>query len=86
METWEDFEDEVAATSRPKYAQCGIGVLLKTLNDKAKVALQSALDNEALSHRAIQRALDKRVGPTAPGAFTIGRHRRGDCSCRREGR
>lgn len=77
---WDDFEADAQSVSGPRGA-CGIRTVMDSLTPGAKLKLQAALKNPALSNAAIAKALRKRVGDTAPRMHTVSRHRRGDCSC-----
>lgn len=81
MTAWEDFEAEVAITSRPTGGKCGVHGMLKALDDHARETVKAVLANPSHSNAAIAAVLRKRVGDAAPRAYTVGRHRRGDCSC-----
>lgn len=80
MTTWEDFEADVT-TVRPHRGVCGVRMLLDSLTSEARDKVSAALDNQQLSNSSIATALRKRLGEHAPRAYTVGRHRRGDCSC-----
>jgi hypothetical protein len=83
---WADFEHEAKALSiKGSGARCSIAVLLDTLPVDAVDTVATAIDNPNLTAHSVSRALEKRLGADAPSGRTIARHRRRECSCRREG-
>lgn len=59
--------------------ECTIKALLLSLPDKERDALLAAMNNPAKSHTFISRVL--RDEGHNISSNTVGRHRRGDCSC-----
>jgi hypothetical protein len=82
MTTWEDFEaDARALTISHNRGKCTVASLLESLNEEDRATVEATLANDALTNSAIERAFRKRVPENWPRRHTIGRHRRGDCSC-----
>lgn len=56
--------------------------MLATLKEADVARVKQALADETLSSAALNRALRSRVAASVlPGAFTLNRHRRGECQC-----
>ncbi|MFT2016316.1 hypothetical protein ACMA1D_10800 [Streptomyces sp. 796.1] len=82
---WDNFADEVAAQSTRHYQRCGVAILLDELpNDQARAAVRAALDSDHVTSAGLARVLRQRCGDIAPSGNTIGRHRGGNCTCRKE--
>lgn len=79
---WSDFNDEVdedSSVSR-QGPQCRMCQLLNALASEDADELEKALNNPLNTATALRRALLKRVDPRqVPSAYSISRHRRGDC-------
>lgn len=60
---------------------CGVTRVLKSLSESDQKVLTAALADATIQHSAIERVM-KAEGHRLP-ALTIGRHRRGECSCGR---
>lgn len=83
MTSWDDFTTEVEAASGRKGPGCTIGLYLRSLGNTAREQVEAALGRPELTTSAISRALRDR-GLDASD-FTVRRHRRGDCSCPKNG-
>lgn len=82
MGVWDEFESEVhQASSIIRSGKCGVRLMLDQLKPEARKAVEATLANEARPHSAIAAALKRRVPDIAPRAYTVARHRRGECSC-----
>ena len=73
---------EFIALSRPARMACGVGIALDGLSavKRAKVREALAADQRLISHQAISDWLKTHAHITVK-AYTIGRHRKGRCSC-----
>ena len=76
----------LAAQVQPKGPECAVGALLRTLPPDDIATLETVLAASQLEwpHTRISRALgDPSMGDHAVKvpAYTISRHRRGDCAC-----
>lgn len=69
--------DAAVAEQRKQGPECAVGRALRTLPDAA--SLQAALDNDAIYHTVIAKAL-KATG-TIASSQSVSRHRRKACSC-----
>ena len=79
---WTNFSAEVDADSAVSRQgpQCKTCKLLRDLPDDASKQLKLALDHPESTSSSIRRALISRVEERyIPSAFSIARHRRGDC-------
>ena len=59
--------------------KCGIHTALQALSEEDRGTLMAALENRDVTGAAISRALAT-IGHKMT-AFTVNRHRKGDCSC-----
>lgn len=79
---WSDFNDEVEEDSHVSRQgpQCKTCKLLTSLTSEAAEEIGKALDSSVMASASIRRALITRVDPRqVPSAYSISRHRRGDC-------
>jgi hypothetical protein len=82
MADWSDFNDEVEADSSiaKQGPKCKMCKLLNNLAGEDAEQLEKALDAPMVTATSIRRALIKRVDHReVPSAYSISRHRRGDC-------
>jgi hypothetical protein len=84
------FADEAEKEKREGYLGrgCGVGAMLGQLDPKLREEVTEALnDRPDIPATAIRKALLKRAETYAgrsfrvPSAYTLVRHRRGDCNC-----
>lgn len=89
---WDDLQEEIEADSqggRQTHFVCIVGALIDYVEHQngegAADSLRGTLRNHRLSAASIRRALERRV-PAAmlPSVWSIGHHRRRDCSCKEE--
>lgn len=81
---WNDFTAEVESTSGRRAPGCSVGKWLSTLTQEGRDAVEAALARKGeLTTSAIGLAIRKRGADISD--FTIGRHRRGLCSCEKNG-
>jgi hypothetical protein len=78
---WDDFTEDVDADSAiskqgPRCKTCN---LLLTLPRDAAEKLDAALKSPIATSTSIRRALMNRIDSGIPSAYSIARHRRGDC-------
>ena len=77
-----DFDEALAATEQRPGTRCTVATVLEALDDVQRAKVEAALDPESgkstawLARAFKKMGLDCRESP-------IGRHRRGDCECRR---
>lgn len=64
---------------REATSRCAVGVLLSNLPDTERVALQSMLDGDLWTHKAIFNVLEEEN--LRVGIRSIERHRQGVCKC-----
>lgn len=76
-----DLQTLAATPPRQAVKECGIAYALRVLPVDEAEQLVAALANPYASHTDIAQALDETLQATP--AFTIGRHRRGQCRCGR---
>jgi hypothetical protein len=83
MDKWESLIGDIKA-EKIRQRPCSVRTLLDSLDEKARghVTIALGVEGQGISHQALHEALRERVGNTAPSAFSIGRHRRGQCSCK----
>lgn len=80
---WKDFTDQVEKESSNKGPGCSVGAYLNSLAKTARDAVEAAFARPELTTSAIARAMRDRGADLS--SFTVRRHRRGDCSCRKNG-
>lgn len=82
MSKFDDFGAEVRHASASAHRRgCGVSKLLDELSPEDADKVREVLDDNTVSHNAIEAALRRRLGGNAPTSFTIGRHRRKQCTC-----
>lgn len=81
MSKFENFAEEVKATSVDVRRGCGVKALLDNLADADANQVKAVLEDRTVSARAIFNALRSRIGGDAPSIYTIGRHRAKNCNC-----
>ncbi|MEU3052218.1 hypothetical protein [Streptomyces griseus] len=79
MSKFDGFISDAESESQLRRTGCGVQTLLEKLAEDDADQVRAALGRADITHQAISRAL-KRRGLTV-SAFTVGRHRRGICSC-----
>jgi hypothetical protein len=84
---WGDLEAEAEAGTKPTHYVCSVGALIDFVgfqqSESARESLVATLKNYRLSTTSIRRALERRVPAVMlPSAWSIGHHRRGQCSCK----
>lgn len=81
---WDNFTEEASRTTR-KGPVCEVRTMLEQrVPSSARPDVEAALDNPLLQTSALHRELLKRLGDKAPSRWTVGRHRRKECTCTRE--
>jgi hypothetical protein len=83
MSDWEDFEDDVEVFSVRPTPRCGVGLLLEALELRDREGVLTAMARPEIPHSAISKAFNKRGHKISD--FTVGRHRRGACTCEKIG-
>ena len=83
MDRLETFRQAVAGL--PRHQECGVGLVLDSLDVDLRAAVDDALADPAVAHSRIAAAL-RQVDALLPTGRaltpqTIGRHRRGECRC-----
>lgn len=86
---WDELEDDAKAASGNRKTRCGVGIMLEEIleehGEQAVLSVMRTFKNHRLTTSSIYAALEKRVEPDyLPSAYTLGRHRKGACSCPRE--
>ena len=90
MNDWDSLQAEVASDAKRTHYICSVRALIDCVRheqgDSAASSLIQTLGNHRLSTTSIRRALERRVEPVMlPSAWSIGHHRRDQCSCTKEG-
>ena len=81
---WNDFTAEVESNSGRRAPGCTVGKWIESLTLEGREAVEAALARKGeLTTAAIGIAMRKRGADISD--FTIGRHRRGLCSCKTNG-
>lgn len=78
---WTGFADEAVANSGSKAPGCTFGTFINSLSGEDADEVIAALNNKAVTNSAIGRGI--RLRGVVMSDFTVGRHRRGSCSCSR---
>lgn len=82
QDDWRDFNTEVEEDSHVtrQGPQCKTCKLINSLHGDAADELEKALSQPVMASASIRRALLSRVdNRQVPSAYSIARHRRGDC-------
>lgn len=87
MNDWDDLEDDARAASVSRGPRCSVAVMLEVIHEDfgqdAVTSVLRTLKNHRLTTSSIHKALEKRVTPCdLPSAYSLGRHRKGACSCK----
>ena len=87
MNDWDDLEDDARAASVLRGPRCGVGVMLELIQEEhgeaAVLSVKRTLKNHRLTTSSIHKALESRVeADYLPSAYSLGRHRKGACSCK----
>lgn len=87
MNDWDDLEDDARAASVNRGPRCSVGVMLELVEEEhgeaAVLSILRTLRNARLTTSSIHKALEKRVEPDyLPSPYSLGRHRKGACSCK----
>jgi hypothetical protein len=85
MTGWSDFTEEVEKGSSGKAPGCTLGNWLKRAPAKTREVVEAALVRPELTTTVIARAIRSRDDSAQVSDFTVRRHRRGDCSCKKNG-
>jgi hypothetical protein len=83
---WDDLEDDAKAASVNRGPRCGVGVMLDMVREEhgkaAVLSIMRTFKNVRLTTASIHLALKSRIEPDyLPSAYSLGRHRKGACSC-----
>ena len=81
---WDDFLEAAEGLSGTNYQKCGIALLLEKVDDEARKMIEVAMGRPELTSSAIMAALKQRMSVKA-SEYTLRRHRRGLCSCQKNG-
>jgi hypothetical protein len=79
MSKFDGFISDAEGESQPRKMGCGVQSLLENLAEDDAEQVKAAFARADITHQAISRALKRRG--LSLSAFTVGRHRRGICSC-----
>lgn len=85
MSDWGNLAQEVEAETLQGGPTCAVARLLQGVPEADRESVAATINNLSIQASALNRALVNRLGPKAPSAYAIGRHRRQDCSCTRKG-
>jgi hypothetical protein len=80
---WNDFTAEVEGASGGKAPGCSVGNYIKALTREGREAIEAAFGRPELTTAAIGVAMRNRGADVSD--YTIGRHRRRICSCKKNG-
>lgn len=82
MDQWSTLADDAKRHISQRGPQCGVLTMLEKLPDPAaRETVERVLADRGLTNPAIAKALRDRLGEDSPSVFTVGNHRRGNCSC-----
>lgn len=85
---WDSFEEDARSKSSQKGPRCGTALMLEDILDvhgpEAVMSVLRSLKNHRLTTASIHKALESRVPEGLPSVYSLGRHRRGLCSCPKE--
>lgn len=89
--SWEDLEEDAKASIRSHGPQCSVAVMFEVIGEEngseAVASVLNALHNHRLTTASIHRALQTRVeSDYLPSVYSLGRHRKHQCSCPKEER
>lgn len=82
--SWDTFLGDAEAASGTNYQKCGMATLFESLDGPAVANINAALNRPELTSAAIMAAIKQRVD-TKVSEYTLRRHRKGACSCPRNG-
>lgn len=82
--SWDNFLDEAEAGSGTHYQRCGVALLFEKLSGEEAETLEKALKRPELTSSSIMAAIKRRVD-TKVSEYTLRRHRKGICSCSKNG-
>jgi predicted transcriptional regulator YheO len=83
MSDWADFATEVESASQNRAPGCSVGTFLNSLPGEAAESIEAALNRPEITTTAIANAISRRTGNQI-SSYTLRRHRRDECSCRRK--
>lgn len=87
MNGWDDLEADARAASVSRGPRCGVDMMLELVEEEhgkdAVLSIRRTFKNHRLTTASIHKALESRVEPDyLPSAYSLGRHRKGACSCK----
>lgn len=83
MSDWSTLTRDVGAYKSRPGPVCSVKRMLESLTAADRETVEGALSNPALSTTGLAKAFRDRMGVEAPSKFTVGNHRREQCSCSR---
>ena len=88
--SWDDLEEEARAAAMHAGPRCGVIKMLEAIEaesgELARASVERTLANHRLTTSGIHKALEGRVSSyDLPSSYSLGRHRRDMCNCKRSG-
>lgn len=89
MGDWDSLEAEAKSSSVPRGGRCGVSLMMEIITEEngadAAASVLRTMANVRLTTTSIHKALESRVeADYLPSVYTIQRHRKGACQCKRE--